>query len=129
MSTPSSGKPPVILVVPGKEGETKTLATEVKDLVGTKKYLVYPATFQSLATDPWQRETVLLVLGQKLPKHLASTVEDWVQNGGKLLDFDGDNLEPGDLSAIGIELAQETASYPMPWAMDTLVSSIKNLVV
>ena len=131
MSSPSSGKPQVILVVPGKEEKTKALATEIKDLVGTKKYLVYSATFKSLASDPWQGETVLLVLGQKLPKHLASTVEDWVQNGGKLLDFDGSNLEPQNLSVllqnIGVELAKETgdvASHPL----DSLVSTIKKFI-
>ena len=132
MTTPTSGKPPVILVVEGKEEKRKTLAADVSDLVGTKKYLVYSANFKSLANDPWQRETVLLVLGQKLPKNLLPRIESWVQSGGKVLDFEGDILEPEDLSTLlekkfGIDLAEKSVEFPsLP--LDILVSSINNFI-
>ena len=132
MTTPTSGKPPVILVVEGKEEKRKTLAADVSDLVGTKKYLVYSANFKSLANDPWQRETVLLVLGQKLPKNLLPRIESWVQSGGKVLDFEGDNLRPEDLSTLlenkfGIDLAEKTAELRCQ-PLDSLVSTINQFI-
>ena len=121
-------KPPVILVVEEVERKSTNLLTQIKNLVRSEKYLVYPATCTTLTGQPWQEETELLVLGVKLTGDpLQKVLLRWLQAGGKVLDFasnqgclggnHGSYFEAGSLgsaglaalveSKLGIEVAKE----------------------
>merc|ERR1712172_306623 len=87
MTSAACAKPPVILVVE-EEGKSANLLTQMRNLVRREKYLVYPATCTTLANQPWQEETALLVLGVKLSDGtLQKVLLRWLQAGGKVLDF------------------------------------------
>ena len=121
-------KPPVILVVEEEERKSANLLTQIKNLVRSEKYLVYPATRTTLTGQPWQEETALLVLGVKLnDEPLQKVLLRWLQAGGKVLDFasnqgclpdnhsfyfEAGSLGSGGLAALvesklGIEVAKE----------------------
>ena len=117
----------MILVV--EKEKSAILLTQIKNLVRSEKYLVYPATSTTLTGQPWQEETALLVLGVKLNDEpaLQKVLLRWLQTGGKVLDFASNQgcldenhsfyFEAGSLgsnclaalleSKLGIELAKE----------------------
>ena len=128
MTSTTCVKPPVILVVEEEERKSTNLLTQIKNLVRREKYLVYPATSTTLASQPWQDETALLVLGVKLNDDpLQKVLLRWIQAGGKVLDFasnqgciddkykfyyEAGSLGSGGLAAVmesklGIELEKE----------------------
>ena len=84
-------KPPNILVQNPKKSSTRLLE-KVQAVVSPTKYVVYPIETDQLLKTPWAKNTLLLILQERLKTDTLAEVVSYVNSGGKVLDFSA-NIE------------------------------------
>ena len=87
-------KPPNILVHTEKAtASSKILLKKVQAVVSGEHYVVYPIETEQLLSTPWAKNTLLLIIQNKLKLNVLEKVETYLDSGGKVLDFSSNIAE------------------------------------
>lgn len=110
--SPTAVKPPNVLIYTGDDYEQSDhdKFKKTKDVLGQclhrDKYVIYQLQHNHILTHPWKENTSLLVLAtdQKLEQPLKDTIDDYVQNGGRLLSVCSEYTLGATTQSAGVKM-------------------------